>query len=1056
MKPLHHKTHTLVQRGLSLLCILALCLGLLPTATLAAGEDAPDKLYVGNQSVRNGNSTTYWTTNDSGELTQSSANDAWSVKYEPGTATLTLNGATIDGGEYSTTHYGAGIYAQCSSNQSVTLTIELIGTNTITGNYGIYVEAERIEESRGTDASLTIMGNGCLEVSGSSYGISVKSGTGNASLTINNASVKANTTNTANYYAGVYVMSSSNATDSPKLSLAVNGGSLTASGGTSSDGIQFYVGDPDATNAITSLTVSGNAIVDARTGGIKATRVSTDLPTPTPTGENSSGIVFDSTEGTVYGNVTLNESLTINQGETLTIPEGSTLNGNSNLTNNGTVTIENGGTLTDAGTVTNSGTINVEDGGKLEGETTGTVVHAPTITTQPADTTVTEGNTATFTIAASGDSISYQWQQSDDNGTNWNNISGATSNSYTTEAATTGMSGTQYRCVVSNSAGSVTSEVATLTVNEPAPTTYTITANVTPLGAGTATADKTTATAGDTVKLTATANSGYRFTGWTFSDNITDADSSSATTTFTMPAGDVTVTANFEQYYTITVNASAGGTVDGGGDYTAGSSVTLNATANNGYRFVGWMENDRQVSDDAVYTFTANGNRTLTAKFEKVYNVTVNSAAGGTATADKTTAAAGETVSLTATPNNGYRFTGWTFSDNIIGADAFSKTTSFTMPDGDVTATANFAKIPSVTPSTPPTVSEETTDAIKAADPGETVTVDLSSGSTKLDKEVFETLAGRDVTLVIDLGDGVSWTVNGSDIPEDADFTDIDMGVTMNSDGIPVEVVNAITGERDSVQITLAHDGAFGFTMTLTAPLGAENAGLWANLYHFDESTNKMSFETAAPIGSDGSVSLALSHASQYAIVIDDHNHGVVTLPFTDVREGDWFYDPVCYVYSQGLMTGTSATTFEPNTPLSRAMLVAVLHRLEGSPAASAGDFTDVADGDWYAQAVNWAASVGVVNGFDDGTFQPNTAITREQLAAILHNYAAYKGLDVTASSDLVNYSDAASVSDWAKESVTWAVGENLISGVTDDTLAPQACATRAQVAAILQRYLSE
>ena len=215
-----------------------------------------------------------------------------------------------------------------------------------------------------------------------------------------------------------------------------------------------------------------------------------------------------------------------------------------------------------------------------------------------------------------------------------------------------------------------------------------------------------------------------------------------------------------------------------------------------------------------------------------------------------------------------------------------------------------------------------------------------------------------------------------------------------------------------------------------------------------------MTFETAAPIGSDGSVSLSFNHASQYAIVIDDHNHGVVTLPFTDVSEGDWFYDPVCYVYSQGLMTGTSATTFEPNTSLSRAMLVAVLHRLEGSPAASAGDFTDVASGDWYAQAVNWAASVGVVNGFDDGTFQPNAAITREQMAAILRNYAEYKGIDVTASGDLANYSDAASVSDWAKESVAWAVDQGLISGMTVNTLQPQGLSTRAQVAAVLQRYL--
>ena len=215
-----------------------------------------------------------------------------------------------------------------------------------------------------------------------------------------------------------------------------------------------------------------------------------------------------------------------------------------------------------------------------------------------------------------------------------------------------------------------------------------------------------------------------------------------------------------------------------------------------------------------------------------------------------------------------------------------------------------------------------------------------------------------------------------------------------------------------------------------------------------------MTFETAAPIGDDGSVSLSLSHASQYAIVIDDHNHGVVTLPFTDVSDNDWFYDPVCFVYSQGLMTGTSENTFEPNTPLSRAMLVAVLHRLEGSPAASAGDFTDVADSDWYATAVNWAAASGITSGTGDGNFSPNTAITREQLAAILMNYAAYKGEDVSARADLTSYTDQPST--WAEETMQWAVAEKLITGVTNDELQPQGNATRAQVAAILQRYLEK
>ena len=385
------------KRMLSLLCVLALCLGLLPTAALAVGEDAPDTLYVGNQQVIRYNDTTYWTTDASGTLTQSSENDAWSVKYEPGTATLTLRGATINGAYDATSlPFGAGIYAQGRSNQAVALTIELIGTNTITGIYGIYLHGHQ-GGTVSTNASLSITGDGSLTVTGTtSYGLCVISGTGNASLTIEDASVVASSSSSYSH-AGVCVQSGADATNSPELSLAVNGGSLTASASEGNDGIQFYVGSPsDTTNATTSLTISDNAIVDARNGGIRATSVSTELPTPTPTGDNSIAIVFDGTEGTVYGDVTLDEPLTIDQGETLTIPQGSTLNGNSNLTNNGTVTIENGGTLTDGDAIYNTGTINVENGGKLEGTPTdGTVVYAPTITTEnplPEGTVGTEYN----------------------------------------------------------------------------------------------------------------------------------------------------------------------------------------------------------------------------------------------------------------------------------------------------------------------------------------------------------------------------------------------------------------------------------------------------------------------------------------------------------------------------------------------------------------------------------------------------------------------------------------------------------------------------------------
>ena len=338
---------------------LLILLLLLPVTALAA-EGAPGSLYVAGQQIT-----------DEGYYTQSGGN--WTKSGDASTppsapyfhytkgndntpATLTLSGATIQGGTSTgSVPYGAGIYAQCSNGQSVTLTIKLIGENTITGYYGIYVNAEISADSYGTDASLTITGesNGSLKVSGSYHGIYVKSGTGDASLTIENASVDAKTTQTNSGYAGVYVQSSAHATSSPQLSLAVNGGSLTASGGESSDGILFYVGSSQASKATTSLTVSDNAIVDARTGGISASIILDPLPTPTPTGDNSSGIVFDGTEGTVYGNVELQEDLEIGEGESLTIPEGSSLNCNDNLTNNGRI-INYGainGTATGIGTV---------------------------------------------------------------------------------------------------------------------------------------------------------------------------------------------------------------------------------------------------------------------------------------------------------------------------------------------------------------------------------------------------------------------------------------------------------------------------------------------------------------------------------------------------------------------------------------------------------------------------------------------------------------------------------------------------------------------------------
>ena len=183
-----------------------------------------------------------------------------------------------------------------------------------------------------------------------------------------------------------------------------------------------------------------------------------------------------------------------------------------------------------------------------------------------------------------------------------------------------------------------------------------------------------------------------------------------------------------------------------------------------------------------------------------------------------------------------------------------------------------------------------------------------------------------------------------------------------------------------------------------------------------------------------------------------------VALPFTDVKSGNWFYDAVKYAYEQGLMTGTSATTFAPNGTMNRAMIVTVLYRLEKSPAVTgASKFTDVPAGQWYSDAVAWAAANKIVNGYDETTFGPMNAVTREQMAAILFRYEQVKGLEnVTLEENLNRFPDQNKISAYAIPALQWAVGQKIINGNADGTLDPTGTATRAQVAQIFTNLLNK
>lgn len=219
---------------------------------------------------------------------------------------------------------------------------------------------------------------------------------------------------------------------------------------------------------------------------------------------------------------------------------------------------------------------------------------------------------------------------------------------------------------------------------------------------------------------------------------------------------------------------------------------------------------------------------------------------------------------------------------------------------------------------------------------------------------------------------------------------------------------------------------------------------------------------TAWSLADDGSISAvggAYDAGQQtYAFDVVSGVTAIARFPFTDVVAGTWYYGAAAYAYNNGLFAGMTPTTFAPNATMTRAMLVSVLWRLAGEPAPKAPNtFVDVPDGAWYTDAVTWAAENGVVSGIGGSRFDPSGFVTREQTAEILYNYAHSKGYDVSARADLTAFPDAASVSGWAEEALSWANAAGLINGTVRDgqtILDPQGSASRAQVAMILMNYV--
>lgn len=300
--------------------------------------------------------------------------------------------------------------------------------------------------------------------------------------------------------------------------------------------------------------------------------------------------------------------------------------------------------------------------------------------------------------------------------------------------------------------------------------------------------------------------------------------------------------------------------------------------------------------------------------------------------------------------------------------------------------------------------------------------------------------AGTSVTITANTTFTADWTRNQTDRPSDS-------GSGSSDSGDYLITVDRVSGGRVTVQPGRADRGD---TVTITV---YPNDG-----YELDELVVTDSRGNEIDLDARSATRFTFTMPGgkvtvEASFVREGGQPQVPQTTFADVPASAWYYNAVEYVYENGLMSGVSGGRFAPDDTLTRAMLVQTLYAMEGRPAAASAGFADVASGDWYASAVNWAAANGVVSGVSETGFGPNNALTREQLALILYRFAQYKGYDVTGTSDLAAYADGSSVSGWAAEAMGWAVDAGLISGVGGNQIAPTGTASRAQVAQILMNF---
>ena len=496
--------------------------------------------------------------------------------------------------------------------------------------------------------------------------------------------------------------------------------------------------------------------------------------------------------------------------------------------------------------------------------------------------------------------------------------------------------------------------------------------------------------------------------------------------------------------YTVTVGNDGNGT----GTATpstaaAGTTITLTATPNKGYHFKEWQViSGVTIKDDKF--LMPDSNVEVSAIFEKdappvptEFTITVKTDGNGTASASHAKAVVGTEIRLTATPNTGYHFKEW----QVISGGVTIKDNKFLMPSANVEVKAIFEK------DAPPAPTEFT------------ITVTSGDNGTASASHA-KAVVGTEITLTATPNKGYhfkEWQViSGGVTIKDDKFTmpsaNVEVKAIFEKDTggggggyNPPVTYYTLRFETGGGSDIPSVQGTYNTYIDLTKYVPTWRGHTFIGWYSERSLMNKVS---GVYLTKDMTV---------YALWRVDKNPNTGANPFTDVSEKDWFYGDVMFVYENGLMLGTSKTLFSPHGTATRGMMATILWRMEGSPAPKGkNSFTDVEAGKWYADAITWTAENGIFAGYGKDKFGPDDPITREQLAAIFYRYADYKGYNLTVKGNLDKFKDADKVTDYAKTAMQWAVGSGLMKGKSGNLLDPQGTATRAEIAAMLHRFIEK